>query len=301
MGILNNFWIKTRGAAVAAGIVAASAAWTAATPTAARAQNDISVTVDKQAVEFSGGKPSRVGERVLVPLRGVFEKMGAQVAYDSATKSVRATRGATDVQLTVGSKKGVVNGKPITLDAATEVTDGSVLVPLRFLSENLGAEVDYDGASRTVAIDTSKIPAPVSTGAVESATVAPTTDASPEVSASPEATVSAAPLVDASPSPEGSPAASPLPEASPAASPSPEASASPAAAVTTTDSGNAGRMDSAPTASAPSDNAAASDNGGFMKYLPWIIGALVLAGLAAFLLTRNKGGQVIASDDNRRS
>lgn len=132
---------KRAGAALAA--LAAGAA-TAAAP--------ISVTVGGSPIEFSGQQPVKRGERVLVPLRGVFEKLGATVNYDESARTVTAKDGQTDVQLTVGSRRALVDGKPITLDTPVRERRGSVLVPLRFVSENLGAQVDYDKTSGVVAL-----------------------------------------------------------------------------------------------------------------------------------------------------
>lgn len=119
---------------------------------AATAAAPISVTVGGSQIEFSGQQPVKRGERVLVPLRGVFEKLGATVNYDESARTVTAKDGQTDVQLTVGSRRALVDGKPITLDTPVRERRGSVLVPLRFVSENLGAQVDYDKTSGVVAL-----------------------------------------------------------------------------------------------------------------------------------------------------
>ncbi|MGH2348843.1 MAG: copper amine oxidase N-terminal domain-containing protein [bacterium] len=116
-------------------------------------QTPVRVFVDGEQVQFDQ-PPIVVGSRVLVPLRGIFEKMGAFVEWNAATRTVRAVRGTTVVELAIGSTVARVNGNPITLDVPAQIVGGRTLVPLRFISESLGAGVQYDAASRSVIITT---------------------------------------------------------------------------------------------------------------------------------------------------
>lgn len=109
----------------------------------------VNVTVNGQPVTFDQPPVQRIG-RVYVPLRGVFERLGATVVYQAG--AIAATRGATTVSLRVGSPSAVVNGATTTLDAAPFTIGARVLVPLRFVAQALGATVNYDGSSRSVAI-----------------------------------------------------------------------------------------------------------------------------------------------------
>lgn len=112
------------------------------------------VLVNQQPVQFSGQPPVEQNGRLLIPLRGVLEKMGAFVSYDSQSKTITAYRGATRITLPVGSRQALVNDRAVSLDVPAQVTNGSTLVPLRFVAESLGAQVRYDYANRTVAIET---------------------------------------------------------------------------------------------------------------------------------------------------
>ena len=132
--------------------ITALAALSLAVP-AAHAQN-INVTVDGDVVPFSGQQPIQQYGTVLVPLRGVFEKLGAKVAFDGGSRTILAVRGATSVELKIGSRDARVNGQPRTLSLPAQEVRGSTLVPLRFVSEALGAGVRWNGASRTVIINT---------------------------------------------------------------------------------------------------------------------------------------------------
>src|SRR5688500_15446371 len=106
----------------------------------AAAQN-ITVSVDGQNVNFAGQDPTYRNGRVLVPLRGVFEEMGAYVQWNPGTQMVTATKGDTDVRLKIGDRQGIVNGRTVMMDVPATLVNGRTLVPLRFLSESLGAQV----------------------------------------------------------------------------------------------------------------------------------------------------------------
>lgn len=125
----------------------------------------ISVLVDGQAVEFTGAPPQEIHNAVMVPLRGVLNKMGATVAYDEPTKTVHVQEGAMSIALPIGSTTASVNGKPVTLAQPAIAVAGTALVPLRFVSEALGAYVAWDASTETVRIITpsahlSTLPAP---------------------------------------------------------------------------------------------------------------------------------------------
>src|SRR5690349_9411416 len=96
------------------------------------ASQSISVSVDGEPVRFSGVGPQKIEGRILVPLRGVMEKLGAYVTYQASTKTVVATRGDVDIQLTLGQRRATVNGKDVMLDVPAMEFRGSTLVPLRF-------------------------------------------------------------------------------------------------------------------------------------------------------------------------
>lgn len=114
----------------------------------------VAVNVNGSPVAFPGQGPIKNGGRVLVPLRGVLEKLGAYVAYDSARREVRAVRNETHIVLPIGSRTARVDGSPVALDAPARIVNGSTMVPLRFVAEALGANVNYEPALRTVAIKT---------------------------------------------------------------------------------------------------------------------------------------------------
>jgi len=117
------------------------------------AQN-ITVTVDGKPVGFNNTTPRYMQGRVLVPLRGVFEEMGAYVQWDAATRTVSGSKGDKDVKLRIGEKWAMVDGKNVALDVPAMIVGGSTMVPIRFISESLGAQVQWHDPSRTVMINT---------------------------------------------------------------------------------------------------------------------------------------------------
>lgn len=115
---------------------------------------NIRVEVDGQLVQFEYGRPQMIGGRVMVPLRGVLERLGAYVDWNASTRTVTARGTNTNIQLQIGDRYAVVDGQRQLLDAPALIRDGSTLVPLRFMSESLGASVQWLAQSRTVQIDT---------------------------------------------------------------------------------------------------------------------------------------------------
>jgi len=120
----------------------------------------VNVTMDGNPVRFTGTQAMVVRGRVLVPLRGVLEQIRVFVGWDQATRTVYAQKSGIDVQLPIGSRSATVNGRTVILDVPAQIIGGSTMVPLRFLSEAMGSEVEWDNATRTVMIatDSSAVP-----------------------------------------------------------------------------------------------------------------------------------------------
>ena len=90
--------------------------------------------------------------RTLVPLRAIFEALGATVEWDASTQTVTATKDGTTVKLQIGSKIAYKNGSPVPLDIPGKIHNGRTLVPLRFVSEAMGASVEWKADTQTVVI-----------------------------------------------------------------------------------------------------------------------------------------------------
>jgi hypothetical protein len=83
------------------------------------------------------------GGTVLIPLRSMFEQMGASVAYDAASKTVSVSKPGSEVKVTVGKPEVVINGESRPLDVPPIIYQGTVLVPVRVISEGMGAYVQW--------------------------------------------------------------------------------------------------------------------------------------------------------------
>lgn len=116
--------------------------------------SEISVIVDGQNVEFPDQKPSIVNDRTLVPVRGVFEKIGATVDWDDATKTVTAKKDDITIFIGIGDNTAAKNGEEVSLDVPPQLIGGRTMVPLRFISEALGCKVEWFGATRSINIIT---------------------------------------------------------------------------------------------------------------------------------------------------
>ncbi len=118
------------------------------------AAQGINVQVNGNPVNFYNTKPQYINGRVLVPLRGVFENMGATVQWNPVSKTVTAMRADTDIALRIGERWANVDGKTVAMDVPAMLINGSTMVPIRFVSESLGANVAWNDPSRTVLITT---------------------------------------------------------------------------------------------------------------------------------------------------
>ena len=121
--------------------------------------NSIPVFVDGVQIDFDQ-QPIIQEDRTLVPLRGVFEALGATVYWNNDTRSVTAYKDGTTVELAIGSSAMYVNGQPKYLDVAGQIINDRTMVPLRAISEAFGAGVYWDNDTRTVRVysDESTIP-----------------------------------------------------------------------------------------------------------------------------------------------
>lgn len=116
-------------------------------------QPEISVLLDGKKLSFEV-PPANIDGSVLVPLRKIFESLGATIEWNGDSKTVTAVKGDTTIILTVGAKEAYKNQIPITLSVPGQIVEGNTLVPLRFVSEALGAIVGWNGETSTVTLFT---------------------------------------------------------------------------------------------------------------------------------------------------
>jgi len=115
------------------------------------AAEGISITLNGQPLT-SDVAPVMQNDRVLVPMRVIFEALGAKVEWDGSTNTVFAIATEKVIVLQIDSTTAFVNSESKTLDVPAQIIDDRTMVPIRFVSETLGAEVTWDETSSTVVI-----------------------------------------------------------------------------------------------------------------------------------------------------
>jgi hypothetical protein len=107
--------------------------------------------IDGQAVELEAAPLIKDG-RTMVPVRFIGEAFGANFLWEEKTRKVTYIYRDTLIEIFIDKKDAFINKEPITLDTAPFIVTGRTLVPLRFVSEHMGAFVDWDEQTRTVSI-----------------------------------------------------------------------------------------------------------------------------------------------------
>ncbi|MBU0607905.1 MAG: copper amine oxidase N-terminal domain-containing protein [Armatimonadetes bacterium] len=103
--------------------------------------------------------PVEISGHVLVAVADIFRELGANVLWDGAQRRITATRGARVVQLWIGRMTAMVDDLPVALEVAPQVLgQGTTYVPVRFVSQAMGAGVTYDARNRAVMITTTGLP-----------------------------------------------------------------------------------------------------------------------------------------------
>jgi len=161
----------------------------------------INVSVDGETKAYDPA-PQLINNRVLVPMRAIFEDLGAEVSWDGGSRTAMAFKDGKYVSVKIGSRTGItadavkINGayqlsnvQSMPLDAAAVIFRNSTMLPLRFVSEALGAQVDWIGASRQVVIATGK------------ASVTPMTPSNTITPSSTTPSTASAPVIPTTPSP----------------------------------------------------------------------------------------------------
>jgi len=121
--------------------------------------------------------------RTFLPLRAISEAFGAKVVWLQETQGITITLGDNTIGLQIGNTSAVVNGTVMTLEAAPYIKNSRTMVPLRLIAEGLGAQVDWDGTTRTVTLTITEtnntIPEPTNQLPIASFTMNPTTGTAP--------------------------------------------------------------------------------------------------------------------------
>lgn len=119
--------------------------------TVKKAQEKVSVKINGKLISFDQDPVIHEG-RTLVPLRAIFEELGAEVDWDGDTQTVTAYKDGITVSMRIGTTNMAVDDKVLVLDVAAMLINGRTLVPARAVSEAFKCKVDWDAQTRTVII-----------------------------------------------------------------------------------------------------------------------------------------------------
>ena len=114
-------------------------------------KKDITITIDGEEITFDQ-PPIIVGGRTLVPMRAIFEALGAIVDWENDTRTAVGTKDGTTVRFQIDNNIMKKNGEDILLDVPAQLVNSRTLVPIRAVSESFGCKVDWINDTRTVVI-----------------------------------------------------------------------------------------------------------------------------------------------------
>ncbi|MGI5891360.1 MAG: stalk domain-containing protein [Bacillota bacterium] len=117
------------------------------------ASNGINVYVDGQKLKFDT-PPQLEAQTTLVPMRAVFEAIGADVSWHAPTKTVLINKANTTVSIHLNNKYAYKNNTKIELDIAAKTINNRIMVPLRFVAESLDCQVDWSGKDIIIKTET---------------------------------------------------------------------------------------------------------------------------------------------------
>lgn len=129
------------------------------------ANETVKVELDGKVLNFDV-PPQLINKRTMVPLRAIFEALGATVYWDDNTQTVLAVRSDKQITMKIGSYTMVVNDQTVILDTPSCMVNDRTLVPVRAISEAFGCSVQWEDSTQTVfinTVNTTATPTPVPT------------------------------------------------------------------------------------------------------------------------------------------
>ena len=121
------------------------------------AEDNIKVYINSVPVYFDTN-PIMINGRTMVPVRDIFEALGAEVYWNGETRTVTAAKDGSNVSMTIGNNKILVNDLIIIMDTTPVIMNNRTLIPARFAAEAFECSVEWDAQTRTVDIISSKKP-----------------------------------------------------------------------------------------------------------------------------------------------
>lgn len=113
----------------------------------------VSVEIDKDELAFDV-LPIIQNGRTLVPMRAIFEALGADVEWNGDTQTITAKNNDITIQMQIGNNTLTKNGQSTQMDVSPQIIDGRTMVPVRAISDSFNVTVDWDGYTQTVSLFT---------------------------------------------------------------------------------------------------------------------------------------------------
>ena len=114
---------------------------------------DVAIAIDRKPLQTDTA-PTSINGRTMVPVRAIFEGLGAEVTWNSDIKSITAQKDDKTIVLYLNDPTAFINGVSHTLDAPAISVNGRTMVPVRFIAESLGCQVYWDSYHKLVSIFT---------------------------------------------------------------------------------------------------------------------------------------------------
>jgi len=118
--------------------------------------NSIKVLLDGKYLQFNE-PPVEMNGSTLVPMRDIFEALGATLSWDDSTSTATGAKGTTKVILQLDNPTAYINDEPITLSVPGTLVNNKTMVPTRFIAESMNCVVSWDEGTKTVIIVPDKI------------------------------------------------------------------------------------------------------------------------------------------------
>lgn len=132
------------------------AGYSGAVQASASQVNPIALFVDDTLLEGLDAPPIIFNDYAFVPARSVFERMGAEVTWIPPTQEIIVSLESVTVVMQIGSNFAIVSGELVGMTTPPQLINGHTMIPLRFVSQALGFEVNWDGARREVNVWTTR-------------------------------------------------------------------------------------------------------------------------------------------------
>lgn len=132
-------------------ITAVLVLFAAAVPGVFADERPITVLYEGQEIAFDV-QPAMINDTTMVPMRAIFETLGAKVEWDDETQTITAKRRGDTIVMQIGSNQMTVNDDAVTLDVSPQLVDERTLVPVRTVSESFKADVEWSEDEKTVSI-----------------------------------------------------------------------------------------------------------------------------------------------------